>query len=140
LSILAFLSFDFVYGSNTPSIGPATPLQAENGRITIPVADVDDGQLHRFSYTVDGTPVRFLVIKTAADRYATTLDACQVCGQIGYYQEGNRVICLNCAADIFVPSIGQSGGCNPMPILSQRVGDTVMIQADVLAKNVEVFR
>jgi FTR1 family protein len=140
LSLVAFLSLDFVYSSDSPELEPPVPIEATNGVVAIPVAAVDDGQLHRFSYDVGEISMRILVIRIEEGRYATALDACPICGKIGYYQEEDRVICINCQADIYIPTIGQEGGCNPIPIPSENVGDAIVLNPDVLAKNAEVFR
>ena len=55
---------------------------------------------------MNGTVVRFLVIHKTNGDYAAALDACQICGRAGYRQEGQNVICRNCGASIYVPSIG----------------------------------
>lgn len=140
LFILAFLSLDFVYSSDVPSLDPAVPLEAREGMLRIPVAMLADGGLHRFAYRLDGTDLRLLAIKTGEDRYATALDACELCGPLGYYQDGDRVICLNCTADIYVPTIGRAGGCNPIPLPSVSTADSILVDIEVLAEHVEVFR
>ena len=59
-------------------------------------------------------------------------DACQICGSQGYYQNGRNVICKNCASAINIPTIGQTGGCNPIPLESSVQGEQLVIAADRL--------
>jgi uncharacterized membrane protein len=93
---------------------------------------VGDGNLHRFSFTQDGTTVRFIVIRKPDGKLAAALDACQLCGPLGYYQQGGNVICKNCAAVIYIPSIGQPGGCNPIPISSRVEAGELILSASEL--------
>ncbi len=83
---------------------------------------------------MNGTVIRFLVIHKTNGDYATALDACQICGTSGYRQEGQNVICRNCGAAIYVPSIGDSGGCNPIAVKSQVEGGEVIVDLSALAR------
>jgi len=70
-----------------------------------------------------------------AGRYGTALDACLICGADGYRQEGQNVICRRCASAIYIPSIGQKGGCNPIGFASHVDGDTIVIDASALSQS-----
>ncbi|HEY4491323.1 MAG TPA: FTR1 family protein, partial [Acidobacteriota bacterium] len=48
LFIILFIAFDSVYGQNRKSLSTPTPVTAANGVIRIPIAEVSDGDLHRF--------------------------------------------------------------------------------------------
>ena len=67
------------------------------------------------------------------------LDACRICGHQGYYQDGKNVICRNCGAAIYVPTIGLAGGCNPIHIDYRVEGDSLRIPATALADAAKVF-
>jgi uncharacterized membrane protein len=114
----------------------AKPVEAVNDLVRIPVAEVQDGNLHLFSINVNGQAIRFLVIKKPGG-YGTALDACLICGADGYRQEGQNVICRRCASAIYIPSIGQKGGCNPIGFASHVDGDTIVIDASALSKAAE---
>jgi uncharacterized membrane protein len=59
--------------------------------------------------------------------YGTALDACRICGAEGYRQDGQNVVCRHCGSAIYVPSIGEAGGCNPVGVPSHvDGGDLVM--------------
>ena len=65
-------------------------------------------------------------------KVVTVLDACQICGPVGFYKSGNQIICKNCSAPINAQSVGQSGGCNPIPLTSSTNGEQITIsQADL---------
>jgi uncharacterized membrane protein len=50
------------------------------------------------------------------------------------------VICRNCGAVIYVPTIGQAGGCNPIHIDYRIEGDKLHIAATALAGAARYFR
>ena len=132
--IVCFIAMDFVYGQ-TRTLTPPDPVTVQDGRVTIPIASVSDGNLHRF--VVPETGVRFIVIKT--DKIHVAFDACEICGSQGYVQENGAVLCLNCAADINTSTIGQSGGCNPIPLASENTNGSIVILASDLQKKADVF-
>jgi FTR1 family protein len=131
--ILVFLIISFVSGRTSIALTPAEPVQAVDGTVRIPVTALDDGILHRYGYMTDeGINVRFLGIKTKTGEYRVALDVCAICGDYGYYQEGNLVICINCDAPINISTIGTGGGCNPMEIAFIVQQDEVLInEADL---------
>jgi uncharacterized membrane protein len=49
------------------------------------------------------------------------------------------VICKNCASAIYIPTIGTSGGCNPIALESRIEGDQVVIPADKLFVGTRYF-
>lgn len=124
---LLALSAEHVYARGATELSPATPVEAASDVVRIAVAQVNDGILHRFSFTREHATVRFIVIRRPDGHLATALDACQICGPLGYYQQGGNVICRNCAAVIYIPSIGLPGGCNPIPIASRVEGGELVI-------------
>ena len=117
--VLMALAAEHVYARAAAELSPATPVEPAGEEIRLPVAQVNDGTLHRFSFTHGATTTRFLVIRRPNGSLVAALDACQICGPQGYYQEGGNVICKNCAAVIYIPSIGLLGGCNPIPVASR---------------------
>jgi uncharacterized membrane protein len=107
-----------------------------NGQVSIPLTQVMDGDLHRFSAQESGTTVRFWLYQKPDGKIATVLDACEICGAVGFYKGPNGVVCKNCAAPINPQSVGTPGGCNPVPLKAQVTSDAVIIQeADIAAKS-----
>ena len=109
--------------------------RARNGRVSIPVTDLADSDLHYFTADSGGTLLRFLVIRKGDGDYAVALDACQICGWSGYRQQGQNVICRNCGAAIYVPSIGQAGGCNPVAVKARVDAGKVTVDLAALAES-----
>ncbi len=129
------ITAEFVYAKASTSLSYAEPITVVNGAARIPVASVSDGNLHRFAIESEGVTIRIILIQRPDHNIATAFDACEICGNQGYYQKGVNVICRNCASAIFVPSIGVHGGCNPIPLVSKIEGDQVVIPADKLVSS-----
>ena len=102
--------------NRTPTLSPPEPYAVESGVATIPFEQVDDGHLHRFAYTAaDGTAMRFIIIRKNGGAYGVGLDACETCGDAGYYEKDGKIICKRCDVAINLATIGFKGGCNPVP-------------------------
>jgi high-affinity iron transporter len=137
LAIILALTADFIYAKVAAAPPQARAVQAVDNTVRIPVSEVQDGNLHLFTLTVNGQPpIRFLVIKKPTG-YGTALDACLICGAEGYRQDGQNVICRRCASAIYIPSIGQKGGCNPIGFPSQVQGDDIVIDVSSITKAAE---
>jgi high-affinity iron transporter len=136
---ILLVTAQFIYAKSASTLSPATPIELVNGTATIPVGQVADGDLHRYSATVDGKPVRFWLVKKPDGKIATLFDACEICGPVGFYKDGNNIVCKNCAAPINPQSVGQPGGCNPVPLKATVQGDRVVIAQRDLAEGERLF-
>ncbi|HYL68766.1 MAG TPA: Fe-S-containing protein [Candidatus Limnocylindria bacterium] len=136
LLVVLTLAGEFVYARTTAAPVPATRLVARENQVRIPLSELTDSSLHFYTVDVSGTLIRFLVIHKSNGEYGTALDACQICGPAGFRQQGQNVICRNCAASIYIPSIGESGGCNPIGVKSQVQGGEVVMDLSALAEAV----
>ena len=134
LLVVLTLAGEFVYARTTAAPIPATRLVARDNQVRIPLSELTDSSLHFYTVEVNGTVIRFLVIHKSNGEYGTALDACQICGGAGYRQQGQNVVCRNCAASIYIPSIGESGGCNPVGVKSQVQGGEVVMDLSALAE------
>jgi len=133
------ITAEFIYAKNATSLSEAQPVVVTNGAVRIPLALFADGALHRFSVQSEGVSIRFIAIRRPDQSIATAFDACAICGSQGYYQKGMNVICKNCASAINIPTIGLSGGCNPIALPSTVDGDSILIPADKLFAGVAHF-
>ncbi|MDR3359857.1 MAG: DUF2318 domain-containing protein [Bifidobacteriaceae bacterium] len=103
--------------SRGPQLSPPEPFAIADGLAVIPLELLADGHLHRFAYTTPkGTVVRFIVIKKNGVAYGVGLDACEVCGDTGYYEKDGKIICRLCDVVMNIATIGFKGGCNPIPL------------------------
>ena len=131
VSIL-IISAEFVYSSNSGAAANPEQIFDQGQDIKIPISRVNDGKLHLFAYTAAGTSVRFILVSKGSSSIAAALDACQICGDKGYYQQGEEIICRNCTAPINRSSIGLAGGCNPVPLPTKADDQAVAIAASDL--------
>jgi uncharacterized membrane protein len=115
LVVVGFLATAFVQGSRMPERPPATPMAFESGVLRLDPAPLADGRLHFYQVTLPEAPVRFFAVKVG-DRVLTCFDACEICGDKGYFEDGHAVVCRNCASPISRATLGRSGGCNPIPL------------------------
>ena len=101
-----------------------------DGVATIPFSQVEDGHLHRFAYTAaDGTEMRFIIILKNGGAYGVGLDACETCGDAGYYEQDGKIICKRCDVAINLATIGFKGGCSPIPFPYQVDDGAIIIHA-----------
>lgn len=142
LMFAVFLYYD-IYASRPPKISPPLHLTPDGaGLIKIAIDEVRDGNLHRYAYvTEDGHVVRFFLINRSKGRIrmGVVLDACMLCGDMGYLQHKNEIICIACNVRIFIPSIGKEGGCNPIPLKHKIEGGHVLIRAEDLDAGARYF-
>ena len=80
-----------------------------NGEVRIPLAQVSDGDLHRFQAQENGTDIRFWLYQKPDGKIATVFDACEICGAVGFYKGGQwrGLQELRCAHQ---SAIGGNGG------------------------------
>jgi uncharacterized membrane protein len=123
---------------------PATKsVTASAGKVSIPVAELNDGQAHFYSYKGQGEKMTFFVIKGTDGTLRAAFDACDVCykEKKGYEQKGEQMICKNCNMAFPVAKIGTvSGGCNPSPLKSTQNGATLEIASGDLEGGAHYFR
>jgi high-affinity iron transporter len=127
LVVILVLTADFIYARANSAPPSVSQIAAVHDQVRIPLREVQDGNMHLFATDIGGgQSVRFMVIKKP-DGWGTALDACRICGAEGYRQDGQNVVCRHCGSAIYVPSIGQAGGCNPIGVPSRvEAGDLVL--------------
>ena len=101
-----------------PVEAPVEQCEMDNTNMYVDFSQVDDGHLHRFAYTtVKGTEIRFIVIKKPnSSSYGVGLDACDICGEAGYFEREGQIVCKRCDVVMNINTIGFKGGCNPIVI------------------------
>ena len=123
---------------NNRTVELSTPVElAVNDRkISMPLETVNDGHLHRFSYTTEnGTQVRYIVIRKSESAYGVALDACDICGASGYYERNGQIVCILCDVVMNIGTIGMPGGCNPVPLDHEIMDGKIVIDtADLEAE------
>jgi uncharacterized membrane protein len=133
LTVILVLTADFIYTRANSAPPTSRPIFAVNNQVRIPLSEVQDANLHLFTINIDGQSLRFMIIKKPTG-YGTALDACRICGAEGYRQDGQNVVCRHCGSAIYVPSIGEAGGCNPVGVPSHVDGGDIVMDVSELAK------
>jgi uncharacterized membrane protein len=132
LVVVALLAASFISRARIPGAEPATALAPEGGSVSFDTGLLADGRMHFFQAPLDQGSVRFFAIRVGGD-VRTNLDACEICGPIGYFLEGGTVVCRNCTSPIALTSLGRHGGCNPIPVRSRIDGARVIVALEDLA-------
>jgi high-affinity iron transporter len=140
LLVMVLISTQFIYSRTAHAMSPPQRATIQNGEAQISTSLLADHDLHHIVIDVEGTEVRLIAILDASGTVRVGLDACMICGHQGYYQDGKNVICRNCGAVIYVPTIGHAGGCNPAHIDYRVDGDSLQIAATDLAAAANHFR
>lgn len=131
------------YDTKPPAEVPPEPYDISDGVISVELAKVSDGHLHKFSYvTPNGYDVRFLIVKKpAGTAYGVGLDACDICGIAGYYERGNdEVVCRRCDVVMNKNTIGFKGGCNPVPFEYEVRAGRIYINVKALEEHEKRFK
>ena len=131
LTVILVLTADFIYARANSAPPAAQPIDAAGNIVRLPVGEVQDGSLHLFTVNAGGQSLRFMIIKKP-NGWGVALDACRICGAEGYRQDGQNVICRHCASAIYIPSIGDQGGCNPIGVPSHLDGGDLVIDISAL--------
>ncbi len=133
--------FNTLYSSSIV-LSPAKELKPINDKIEISIDDVKDGNLHRYAYiSYDGHYIRFFLINRFSDsvKIGVVFDSCMLCGDAGYTQVGEDILCTACGVKIFKPSIGKQGGCNPIPLKHKLENNRIIIQRKDLEAGTRYF-
>jgi FTR1 family protein len=137
---ILLVTAQFIYAKSVSALSPATRVMFVDGKASIPLTQVYDGDLHRFSAIENGTEIRFWLYQKPDGKIATVFDACEICGAVGFYKTKTGVVCKNCSAPINPQSVGTPGGCNPIPLKAEVTADAVIIQEADLAARATIFQ
>jgi len=144
LLLISLLYWDMI-ASQPLQRSPATRIELANDNfVHLSInEEMMDGKIHRFDWVAsDGKVVRFFIIDRypGEQKFGVVFDACMLCGDAGYSQSGDQVLCLACGVHIFIPSIGKPGGCNPIPIPNwQRKGNEILVSKKTLESGLQYF-
>jgi uncharacterized membrane protein len=131
LSLTALKAYD----EQEVVLSPAEPMTIKDGEVFIALETIMDGRLHRYEYTaLDGTRMRFIIIRKNEAAFGVGLDACDICGPTGYYERESEVICKLCDVVMNKQTIGFKGGCNPVPLAYTLRGGNMIIKTEDLEK------
>ncbi|WP_368101023.1 Fe-S-containing protein, partial [Bifidobacterium catenulatum] len=133
IGIMFVLTYGVAQTKRVITLSPPEDYSLSDGVATIKFSQINDGHLHRFQYKAkDGTVMRFIIIKKNGGAYGVGLDACDNCGDAGYYEKDGKIICKKCDVAINLATIGFKGGCNPVPFDYQVESGKIVIQTSTL--------
>jgi uncharacterized membrane protein len=133
--VFIFLSTaEFIYAKSSTALSATSPVTLVGEQVTVPTAEVNDDKLHRYGVHVDdghgsSPEVRFLLYKKPDGNIVSVADACSICGPVGFYIGSQGITCKMCASPLVPASMGQPGGCNPIPLQSINAGGQITIAA-----------
>ena len=133
LAVILVLTADFIYVRANSAPPAAQAIDPMGDIVRVPISAVQDGTMHLFTVNAGIQSLRFMVIKKP-NGWGVALDACRICGAEGYRQEGQNVMCRHCASAIYIPSIGDQGGCNPIGVPAHVDQDNIVIDISALAQ------
>ncbi|HEY6130058.1 MAG TPA: Fe-S-containing protein [Candidatus Acidoferrum sp.] len=136
LTVILVLTGDFIYAranSAPPSARVVVPTGSSRDELRVPLSEVQDGNLHLFTVKDGDQSFRFLVVKKPQG-WGVALDACRICGAEGYRQDGQNVVCRHCGSAIYIPTIGEAGGCNPIGVPFRVDGSEIVVNVSAVAK------
>jgi FTR1 family protein len=133
LTVILVLTADFIYTRANSAPPASRPITAVGNEVRVPLSEIQDSSLHLFTVDLGGQSLRFMIIKKP-NGYGTALDACRICGAEGYRQDGQNVVCRHCGSAIYVPSIGEAGGCNPVGVPSHQDGADLVMDVSALTQ------
>jgi uncharacterized membrane protein len=143
--LFIFLSTaEFIYAKSSTALSPTATVTLVGEQVTVPTSEVNDDKLHRYGVMVDDgkggvRQIRFLLFKKPDGNIVSVADACQICGPVGFYIGSQGITCKMCASPLNASSMGQAGGCNPVPLKSTIAGGQVTIAATDLKALSDVF-
>lgn len=156
--VAAFLILAFMSAQISALPGGVDPkpekVSVTGNEVRIPAASAADGNLHKYvcdmqhaagencpMHGSDGKAnARILAITRSDGSVAVAYDACALCGAAGYVQEGEQLICKRCGAPINPDTIGEAGGCNPIPLKYTVTGDEIVIKTEDIGEKADLFK
>ena len=129
--MVGLLATAFVTRARIPGPEPATALNTETGTVSFEAALLADGRVKFFEVGLASGQVRFFALQSGSGLH-TNLDACEICGPIGYFQEGSMLVCRNCTSPIAPMSLGRDGRLQPHPVAHRVEGGRVVLDVAAL--------
>lgn len=157
LCLVFFLGMGEVYSSDTEMDLSSEWLETPPDNVfRIPISDVDDGKLHRYSLKDGNLEIRFFVLRTGLGKFATCFDACYACYSYGkYFIRSGELICSLCDAPSPMMTLKPSGevpepdpensgsmegnGCAPIYLPSTIESGNIVITLKELQKQRKYF-
>lgn len=110
---------------------PAPVVDDGAGTVLVPLGDpfgaAADGRMRKYAYSSAGHTIVFLTVRRSDGTLVAALDRCEICQPKGYAQLGRGyVFCKYCKTPIPIATVGQPGGCNPIPLPGATVAGSML--------------
>jgi uncharacterized membrane protein len=133
------------YDKSVQETAPSKGVQSANENaqaVVYPVHLFEDGRARHFEYRHGDMTIKYFILKSSDGVIRAAFDACDVCwpAGLGYYQEGDKMVCRNCGrrfASILVNEV--KGGCNPAPLHRQVDGEALIIKKEDILEGKRYF-
>lgn len=127
--------------------GPELPehpvVHADGDSVNIPLAEVDDGRVHFYSFPTGGTRVNFMVRTDGTGTLQAHLDACYGCYnyKMGYVAEDRALVCRACRLEYPIEDEVWDfvGACAPISVHSSVEGSHLVIERADLERATRYF-
>jgi hypothetical protein len=110
---------------------PEPAVEDGAGNVVVPLASPlggGDDRMRKFVFSSDGRAITFFAVRRSDGELAVALDLCEICQPKGYAQMGrDYVFCKYCKTPIPVGTVGQPGGCNPIPVPETQVKGSLLV-------------
>lgn len=108
------------------------------GTVIVPLAGAlsrgGEERMRKWVYADGGRSIVFFTVRRPDGSLAAALDLCEICQPKGYAQLGpDYVFCKYCSTPIPIGTVGQPGGCNPVPVPGATVkGAALLVPREAL--------
>jgi uncharacterized membrane protein len=123
--------------------GERATVLASTQDIRFPAETFADGKARHYRFdTQDKQSIHFFVLKSSDGVIRAAFDACDVCWRerLGYYQDGDHMVCRNCGQRFASVKVNEvRGGCNPAPLERTVVNGQLVIQTEDILKGKKYF-
>jgi len=134
--------FDGIFKKSPVEIAKSAGVVETADAVKIPLKALDSGKALFLQQEVDGRQLYYFALKSSDDAYRAVFDACNGCFQsnLGYRQEGDRIVCNKCEVAFHPERIEEiKGGCNPHPLARKVEGQYLVIQKGDIAAGKNYF-
>ncbi|MCG6550908.1 MAG: DUF2318 domain-containing protein [Candidatus Magnetominusculus sp. LBB02] len=119
-------------------------VEGRDGAVTIPLKEINDGDVHFYTYKNKGTNINFFIRMDGKGSLHAHFDACFTCFKYkkGYKVEGTEIVCRECNTKFLLKEErwANKGGCVPIDISSEIIGANLVINIDKILKGEHFFK
>ena len=144
LLLKSALVFALAAGAGCGREPPQHPEVLAQGKvIRIPVSQVNDGNVHFFTFKYEGKGINFLVRTDKNGKLRTHYDACYSCYKykMGFRVTGNKILCIACGLtyDLGEEEWDFIGPCSPILLKSSIRGEDLVIHLERIKRGKKLF-